>query len=121
MPNCQKNKGSILQQTVQYITTLKENEVTNIEKWTLEKLITEQAINQLGDQNGKLREEMQRLRVELSKTKQDRELYKEACEKNGITVNPNQDGENKVGGEGETMREDAEHDATDPELEHDDA
>jgi hypothetical protein len=47
VPGCEKNKGSILQRAVQYIQQLKENETQNIEKWTLEKLLTEQAIQQL--------------------------------------------------------------------------
>jgi bHLH factor len=47
VPGCEKNKGSILQRAVQFITQLKENEQQNIEKWTLEKLLTEQAITEL--------------------------------------------------------------------------
>jgi bHLH factor len=42
VPGCEKNKGSILNRAVQYIQQLKINEATNIEKWTLEKLLTEQ-------------------------------------------------------------------------------
>ncbi|KAK3113316.1 basic helix-loop-helix protein [Teratosphaeriaceae sp. CCFEE 6253] len=47
VPGCEKNKGSILARAVQFITQLKENETRNIEKWTLEKLLTEQAIAEL--------------------------------------------------------------------------
>lgn len=47
VPGCEKNKGSILQRAVQYITQLRENETKNIEKWTLEKMLTEQAIAEL--------------------------------------------------------------------------
>lgn len=44
MPGCEKNKGSILQRAVQYIQQLKESEASNIEKWTLEKLLTDQSV-----------------------------------------------------------------------------
>lgn len=37
VPGCEKNKGSILQRAVSFITQLRENETQNIEKWTLEK------------------------------------------------------------------------------------
>ncbi|KAK9464324.1 hypothetical protein V1512DRAFT_128296 [Lipomyces arxii] len=60
VPGCEKNKGSILQRAVQYIQQLKENESVNIEKWTLEKLLTEQAINELSSSNEKLKAEVER-------------------------------------------------------------
>ena len=40
VPGNEKNKGSILQRAIAFITQLKENEAQNIEKWTLEKLLT---------------------------------------------------------------------------------
>jgi len=68
VPGCEKNKGSILNRAVQYIQQLKENEATNIEKWTLEKLLTDQAIQELQSQvdmvkaeNGRLRDELEEL------------------------------------------------------------
>lgn len=60
VPGCEKNKGSILQRAVQYIQQLKENEASNIEKWTLEKLLTEQAIAELTTSNEKLKQECER-------------------------------------------------------------
>jgi transcriptional regulator CBF1 len=45
---------------VQFITQLKENETQNIEKWTLEKLLTEQAIAELSSSCDKLKAECQR-------------------------------------------------------------
>lgn len=53
----EKAKGAILSRAVQYIHHLKENEARNIEKWTLEKLLMDQA---MGDLQGQL-EEMRRL------------------------------------------------------------
>jgi transcriptional regulator CBF1 len=48
-----------------FITQLKENETQNIEKWTLEKLLTEQAIAELSASNDKLKAEIERLYGEL--------------------------------------------------------
>ena len=77
MPGCEKNKGSILQRAVQFITQLKENEQQNIEKWTLEKLLTEQAITELSASCDKFKAEMQRAWDEV-------QIYKRACENSGI-------------------------------------
>ncbi|KAL2128133.1 hypothetical protein VTI74DRAFT_9625 [Chaetomium olivicolor] len=70
VPGCEKNKGSILQRAVAFITQLKENETQNIEKWTLEKLLTEQAIAELSQSNDKLKAECDRLYRELDTWKQ---------------------------------------------------
>ena len=43
----EKAKGAILTRAVQYIHTLKDNEARNIEKWTLEKLLMDQAMHDL--------------------------------------------------------------------------
>ncbi|EIW76619.1 hypothetical protein CONPUDRAFT_63758 [Coniophora puteana RWD-64-598 SS2] len=53
----EKAKGAILHRAVQYIHHLKENEARNIEKWTLEKLLMDQA---MGDLQAQL-EEVRRL------------------------------------------------------------
>jgi len=60
VPNCEKNKGSILARAVQYILQLKENESHNIEKWTLDKLLTDQAMAELQATNEKLKVELER-------------------------------------------------------------
>jgi hypothetical protein len=72
VPGCEKNKGSILQRAVEYIHHLKQAEASNIEKWTLEKVLSDQLMVEL---KGEIRawrehcEEMEReneeLRVEL--------------------------------------------------------
>ncbi|KAF2033529.1 hypothetical protein EK21DRAFT_58547 [Setomelanomma holmii] len=77
VPGCEKNKGSILQRAVQFITQLKENEQQNIEKWTLEKLLTEQAITELSASCDKFKAECQRAWDEC-------QIYKRACENAGI-------------------------------------
>ncbi|KAI1364733.1 hypothetical protein F5Y08DRAFT_339352 [Xylaria arbuscula] len=66
VPGCEKNKGSILQRAVSYIIQLKQNEAQNIEKWTLEKLLTEQAIQELSSSNDKLKTECERAYRELT-------------------------------------------------------
>ncbi|KAG8933640.1 basic helix-loop-helix protein [Tulasnella sp. 418] len=43
----EKAKGAILGRAVHYIRELKENEARNIEKWTLEKLLMDQAMSDL--------------------------------------------------------------------------
>lgn len=59
VPGCEKNKGSILQRAVQYITQLRESESKNIEKWTLEKMLTDQAIAELTDSVVKLKDQLE--------------------------------------------------------------
>jgi transcriptional regulator CBF1 len=65
----EKAKGAILQRAVQYILHLKENEARNIEKWTLEKLLMDQAMGDLQAQLEEVRrmwedERTARLRAE---------------------------------------------------------
>jgi len=77
VPGCEKNKGSILQRAVQFITQLKGNETQNIEKWTLEKLLTEQAIAELSASNDKLKAECERAWREV-------ETWKKTCQSAGL-------------------------------------
>ena len=79
VPGCEKNKGSILARAVQFITQLKENETQNIEKWTLEKLLTEQAIAELSTSCDKLKAECQRAGGEC-------EQWKKAAQKAGMGI-----------------------------------
>lgn len=80
VPGCEKNKGSILQRAVSFISQLKENEQQNIEKWTLEKLLTEQAITELSASNGKLKEECERVYRESETWKRVAETWKRDAE-----------------------------------------
>lgn len=86
MPGCEKNKGSILARAVQFITQLKENETQNIEKWTLEKLLTEQAIAELSSSCDKLKSECQR-------AWHDCEQWKKAAQDAGVSIDIEGDGE----------------------------
>jgi len=58
----EKAKGAILTRAVQYIHSLKENEARNIEKWTLEKLLMDQA---MGDLQHQLEEAKRRWEMEF--------------------------------------------------------
>ncbi|THV03480.1 hypothetical protein K435DRAFT_651112 [Dendrothele bispora CBS 962.96] len=74
----EKSKGAILSRAVQYIHHLKENEARNIEKWTLEKLLMDQAMGDLQaqleetrrawEEERQGREKAEREVVELRKT-----------------------------------------------------
>jgi hypothetical protein len=77
VPGCEKNKGSILQRAVQFITQLKENESQNIEKWTLEKLLTEQAIAELSGS-------CDRLKAELNQVYKDLDAWKRCAQRSGL-------------------------------------
>ena len=44
VPGCDKNKGSILQRSVEYINELKDNEAKMVEKWTLEQLLSKNSL-----------------------------------------------------------------------------
>lgn len=89
VPGCEKNKGSILQRAVQFITQLKENEQQNIEKWTLEKLLTEQAITELSASCDKFKAECQRAWDDVA-------IYKRACENAGIVPDEIKERENNA-------------------------
>lgn len=78
VPGCEKNKGQILGRAVEFILELKGNETQNIEKWTLEKLLTEQAIAELSTTCDRLKHENQRLRAET-------DAWRKAAQKAGIT------------------------------------
>ena len=84
VPNCERNKGQILQRAVSFIQQLKDNEHQNIEKWTLEKLLTEQAIAELSQSNDKLKSECERLYREL-------ELWKTVAQNAGLQPQPEKD------------------------------
>jgi transcriptional regulator CBF1 len=77
VPGCEKNKGAILHRAVQFIAQLKENEQQNIEKWSLEKLLLDQAITELSST-------AERLKRELTEVTRQRDIYKAACEEHDV-------------------------------------
>ncbi|KAI5954988.1 CBF1 [Candida jiufengensis] len=70
IPTRDTNKTQILQRAAEYIKRLKENENNNIEKWTLEKLLTEQAVSELSASNEKLKSELERAYREIEHLKE---------------------------------------------------
>jgi hypothetical protein len=68
VPGCDTkgiNKTAIINSAVRYIVELKDNEASNIEKWTLEKLLMDQAMGDLTSQLENSRKEISRLRAQL--------------------------------------------------------
>lgn len=68
VPGCDAkgiNKTAIINAAVRYIQELKNNEASNIEKWTLEKLLMDQAMNDLNQQLDIVRKENSRFRAQL--------------------------------------------------------
>ncbi|KAL9596115.1 MAG: hypothetical protein Q9219_006014 [cf. Caloplaca sp. 3 TL-2023] len=60
VPGCEKNKGSILQRAVEYITQLKDNEDRAIEKYTQDKMLMEGVVNELTTSVNSLKNELDR-------------------------------------------------------------
>ncbi|KAJ3275217.1 hypothetical protein HDV01_000942 [Terramyces sp. JEL0728] len=65
IPGQEKNKGRILQRAVQYIHELKQQDSANMEKWSLEKMLYEQTIQDYLAQVDALKQENHRLRQML--------------------------------------------------------
>lgn len=64
VPGTEKNKGEILRQAVKYIQHLKDSETRNIEKWALEKLLIDQAMQDQSERLTKLSRDYVRLEAE---------------------------------------------------------
>ncbi|KAL8933922.1 MAG: hypothetical protein Q9216_006155 [Gyalolechia sp. 2 TL-2023] len=60
VPGCEKNKGSILQRAVEYITQLKANEERAIAKYTQDKMLMEGVVNELTTSVDSLKNELDR-------------------------------------------------------------
>jgi hypothetical protein len=90
----EKAKGAILSRAVQYIHHLKENEARNIEKWTLEKLLMDQA---MGDLQAQL-DEVRRMWEEERKAKQA--VEKELNQLKGVSVGENKNENGTEGSKG---------------------
>ena len=58
VPNCEKNKGSILASAVNYIIQLKTEKEKLVQNHTMEKVVTETAINELSQHNAGYKEEL---------------------------------------------------------------
>lgn len=77
LPVRESSKAAILARAAEYIQKLKETDEANIEKWTLQKLLSEQNASQLASANEKLQEELGNAYKEI-------EYIKRILRKNGI-------------------------------------
>jgi len=84
----EKAKGAILSRAVQYIHHLKENEARNIEKWTLEKLLMDQAMGDLQAQLEEVKRRWEEERLLRSHAETELEAMKSM---NGISGNSSQE------------------------------
>jgi bHLH factor len=76
VPGADKNKSKIINQAAHYIEALKRNETSNLEKWTLDKLMTERTIRDLQTENEELRRAVE---------KRDRQLEELGRMMDGVT------------------------------------
>ncbi|KAL2794997.1 hypothetical protein BJX66DRAFT_179075 [Aspergillus keveii] len=60
VPNCDKNKGAILQRAIEYINQLHEDKRQINERWEQSNMTTTHAINEISAQNSKLKVEVNR-------------------------------------------------------------
>ncbi|KAL5337160.1 hypothetical protein BJX70DRAFT_252133 [Aspergillus crustosus] len=60
VPNCDKNKGAILQRAIEYINQLHEDKRQISERWEQSNMTTSHAINEISGQNSKLKVEVNR-------------------------------------------------------------
>lgn len=67
VPGCEKNKSSVLNRTIQYIHQMNQKETELMEKWSLEKLLLEQAVNQLCTERDHLKKENEYLKQQLAR------------------------------------------------------
>lgn len=79
----EKAKGAILSRSVQYIHHLKENEARNIEKWTLEKLLMDQAMGDLQSQLEEVKRLWDEERTKRETLEKEMELLKSALANSG--------------------------------------
>ncbi|KAJ7607330.1 hypothetical protein FB45DRAFT_948080 [Roridomyces roridus] len=98
----EKAKGAILSRAVQYIHHLKENEARNIEKWTLEKLLMDQAMGDLQVQLDEIRRMWEEERMGRQRAEQELELLRgKPASSGGAEKRNSEEGED---GEGKRQR-----------------
>ncbi|KAG0655335.1 basic helix-loop-helix protein [Maudiozyma exigua] len=79
LPVRETSKAAILSRAAEYIEKLKVTENANIEKWTLQKLLSEQNASSLATANGKLQEE-------LGNAYKENDFLRKLLEKNHIEI-----------------------------------
>ncbi|KDQ55938.1 hypothetical protein JAAARDRAFT_36714 [Jaapia argillacea MUCL 33604] len=99
----EKAKGAILSRAVQYIHHLKENEARNIEKWTLEKLLMDQAMGDLQAQLEEMRRMWEEERVARQRLESELEVVRgvqggRSAARKDASRSRSPDGDKDVGG-----------------------
>ena len=79
LPVRETSKAAILSRAAEYIEKLKETENANIEKWTLQKLLSEQNSSSLATANDKLQEE-------LGNAYKENDFLRRLLEKNNVKI-----------------------------------
>lgn len=69
VPTTHTNKAQIIRKASEFIKKLKEKEENLVNKWTLEKIITDQAISELANSNEKLKTELEKAYREIEHRK----------------------------------------------------
>lgn len=69
VPTTHTNKAQIIRKASEFIKKLKEKEENLVNKWTLEKIITDQAISELANSNEKLKSELEKAYREIEHRK----------------------------------------------------
>jgi len=103
----EKAKGAILSRAVQYIHHLKENEARNIEKWTLEKLLMDQAMGDLQTQLEEMRRMWEEEREARSRMETELEALRAGrneANKNGVQGEEGENDESDPRGNGKRKR-----------------
>lgn len=77
------NKAAIIRKACQYILDLKEKSINRVNKWTLEKIITDQAISELANSNEKLKSELEKAYREIELHRTEFENFAELLSKQG--------------------------------------
>jgi bHLH factor len=81
VPTTHTNKAQVIKKASEYIKKLKDKQENLLNKWTLEKIITDQAVNELSNSNNKLKTELERAYREIEHRKNVFENFTEMVSK----------------------------------------
>lgn len=84
VPTAHNNKAQVIRKAADTIRKMKEQEETNVNKWTLEKIITDQAIAELASSNEKLKSELEKAYREIEHHKSQFGKFIEVVKANGV-------------------------------------
>lgn len=90
VPTAHNNKAQVIRKAAETIRKLKDQEEANVNKWTLEKIITDQAIAELASSNDKLKSELEKAYRELEHTKAQFAKFVDVVKVNGASAEINE-------------------------------